>query len=145
MRSNANFVDPYLNYRFRIEIDGIQKGGFSECSGLSSKIDVVQYREGGDQMSVRKLRGQTNYPDITLKWGLTDSTELYEWHTKAIKGDVERKSCSIIIVGDDNSEKMRWNLKDAWPNSWTGPSLNAKGSDIAIEQMTLTYESMERG
>ena len=139
------YVDPYLNYRFLIEVDSVVKAGFTECSGLSSKIDVVQYREGGDQMSVRKLPGQTNYPDVTLKWGLTDSNELYEWHLNAIQGNVVRKNCSIIILGDDREEKVRWNLAAAWPNAWTGPSLNAKGSDVAIEQMTLTCESVERG
>jgi len=139
------YVDPYLNYRFLIEIDSVVQAGFSECSGLSSKIDVVQYREGGDQTSVRKLPGQTNYPDVTLKWGLTDSSELYDWHLNAINGNIVRKNCSIIILGDDREEKVRWNLSDAWPNTWTGPTLNAKGSDVAIEQLTLTCERIERG
>ena len=142
--SNERPADPYLNYRFKIEIDSVVKGGFSECSGLSSKIDVVQYREGGDTSSVRKLPGQTTYPDITLKWGLTDSSELYEWHLNAIQGIIERKSCSIIILGNDLEEKVRWNLADAWPSAWTGPTLNAKGSEMAIEQLTLTCERVER-
>ena len=142
--SNERPVDPYLNYRYKVEIEGIIQAGFSECSGLSSKIDVVQYREGGDQSSVRKLPGQANYPDITLKWGLTDSSEMYQWHLDAIQGNIQRKSCSIVIFGDDKEEKVRWNIFDAWPNSWTGPSLNAKGSDTAIEQMTLTCERVER-
>ncbi|MCL1848315.1 MAG: phage tail protein [Clostridiales bacterium] len=137
--------DPYLNYRFLIEIDGIVQAGFSECSGLSSKIDVVQYREGGDLGNVRKLPGQANYPDITLKWGLTDSSEMYDWHLNAINGMTERKNCSIIVLGDDKEEVVRWNIYDAWPNAWTGPTLNAKGSDVAIEQMTLTCERVERG
>jgi len=137
--------DPFLNYRFLIEIDGVVQAGFSECSGLSSKIDVVLYREGGDLGNVRKLPGQTNYPDITLKWGLTVSSEMYDWHLNAINGNTERKNCSIIVLGDDKEEKVRWNIYDAWPNSWTGPTLNAKGSDIAIEQMTLTCERVERG
>jgi len=137
--------DPYLNYRFLVEIDGVVQAGFSECSGLSSKIDVVQYREGGDLGNVRKLPGQTNYPDITLKWGLTSSSEMYDWHLNAINGNTVRKNCSIIVLGDDKEEKVRWNIYDAWPNAWTGPSLNAKGSDVAIEQMTLTCERVERG
>ena len=144
MRSDPKLVDPYLNYRFVVEMDGVQSAGFTECSGLSSKIDVVTYREGGDSIGVRKLPGQTNYPDITLKWGVTDSKELYDWHVNAIQGNIVRKACSIIIMGEDKEEKVRWNLTDAWPNSWTGPSFNAKGSDVAIEQMTLTCEKVER-
>ena len=137
-------TDPYLNFRFKLEIEGIVQGGFSECTGLASKIAVVQYREGGDVSSVRKLPGQADYPDITLKWGLTDSSELYEWHLNVIQGNIVRKNCSIIILGSDQEEKVRWNLYDAWPNAWTGPALNAKGSDVAIEQMTITCERVER-
>ena len=138
-------TDPYKNFRFLVEIDGVIKAGFSDCSGLGSKVATVEYREGGDPPSVRKLPGQTSYPDITLKWGLTDSSEMYDWHMKAIQGFVERKNCSIIILGDDGEEKVRWNFFDAWPVSWTGPTLNAKGNDIAIESMTITSERVERG
>ena len=138
-------TDPYKNFRFLVEIDGIVQAGFSECTGLSSRIDVISYREGGDPTSVRKLPGQTTYPDINLKWGLTDSSELYEWHFDAIQGNIQRKNCSIIILGDDSEEKVRWNVYDAWPNVWAGPTLNANGKDVAIEQLTLTCERIERG
>jgi len=137
-------IDPYLNFRFLVEIGSVVMGGFTECTGLSSKVTVVEYRAGGDAGSVRKLPGQTSYPDVTLKWGLTDSAELYEWHRNIVQGNIERKSCSIIILGNDREEKVRWNLSHAWPSSWTGPSLNAKGSEVAIEEMTLTCESIER-
>lgn len=139
------YVDPYKNFRFLIEIEGIIQSGFAECTGLSSKITTVEYREGGELYSVRKLPGQASYPDVTLKWGLTDSPEMYNWHLAAIQGKIERKSCSIIVKGDDGEPKVRWNLVDAWPNAWTGPSLNAKANEVAIEQMTLTCERIERG
>jgi phage tail-like protein len=62
-------VDPYLNFRFRVEIDGIQRVGFMECTGLGWHIEVVEYREAGDPSSVRKLPGKVSYPDIRLKMG----------------------------------------------------------------------------
>jgi len=68
-------VDPYLNFRFRVEIEGIQQAGFMECTGLGSQIEVVEYREGSEIASVRKLAGKVFYPDIALKWGITDSQE----------------------------------------------------------------------
>jgi phage tail-like protein len=136
-------TDPYKNFRFRLEIEGVVHGGFSECSGLGSKIDVISYREGGDPV-VRKLPGQISYSDITLKWGLTDSREVYNWHLSAINGEVVRRNCSIIILDDTSTEKMRWNVYQAWPSAWTGPSLNAAGKDVAIEQITLTCERFER-
>lgn len=90
-------VDPYRNFRFLVEIDGIVQAGFSECSGFGSSVEVVEYREGGDLTTVRKLRGLVSYPEISLKWGLTDSRELYDWHLAAVNGAVDRKNGSIII------------------------------------------------
>ncbi len=66
-------IDPYKNFRFLLEIDGITQAGFSDCSGFGSNVEVVEYREGGDAATVRKLPGKNSYPDITLKWGVTDS------------------------------------------------------------------------
>ena len=143
MSTNGN-IDPYLNYRFKIEVNGIIQGGFSECSGLSSKVSVVEYREGGDNASVRKLPGQVSYPDVTLKWGLTDSAELYNWHLSAVNGAIDKKPCSIIVLGDDKEEKIRWDLSAAWPHTWIGPSFNAKASEVAVEQVILACESITR-
>ena len=73
-------ADPYRNFRFLVEIDGIVRAGFQECSGFGSEVEVVEYREGGDQATVTKLPGKTTFPDIMLKWGIADDRELYDWH-----------------------------------------------------------------
>jgi len=144
-------VDPYRNYNFLIEIDGITQAGFQECSGgLSSEIDVTEYREGGyspniDQGStVRKLPGMTKYSNIILKWGITDSKDLYEWHRRIVKGKVERKNGSLILLDTEGNEKIRWNFFNGWPSKWTGPDFNAKSSDVAIETLEIAHEGIER-
>ncbi|PYT91758.1 MAG: phage tail protein [Acidobacteria bacterium] len=137
-------IDPYLNFRFRVEIEGIQQAGFMECTGLGSQIEVVEYREGGEVASIRKLPGKVSYPDITLKWGITDSQELYQWHLQVIHGNLVRKNGSVVLLDSQGNEKLRWNFFSAWPSKWTGPTLNAKGSDVAIEELTLTCERQEQ-
>jgi len=137
-------VDPYKNFRFLVEIDGIVQAGFSECSGFGSNVEVIEYREGGDSATVRKLPGKTSYPDITLKWGATDSRELYDWHLTAVNGAVERKNGSIILQDDAGQEKVRWNFFNAWPSKWDGPDFNAKGNDLAIDTLTVSCERLER-
>jgi phage tail-like protein len=72
--------DPYENFAFTIEISGITRAGFQQCSGIDSTIDVVPYREGGENTTVRKLPGQTNYSNLVLKWGKSDDNDLYDWH-----------------------------------------------------------------
>ena len=137
-------VDPYRNFRFLVEIDGIVQAGFSDCTGFGSNVEVVEYREGGDAATVRKLPGKTSYPDITLKWGVTDSRELYNWHLSAVNGQVEWKNGSIILLDDRGQEKVRWNFFRAWPSKWDGPDFSAKGNDVAIDTLTVSCERVER-
>jgi phage tail-like protein len=137
-------VDPYKNFRFLVEIDGIVQAGFSDVSGFGSNVEVIEYREGGDVQSVRKLPGKVSYSDITLKWGITDSRELYDWHRAAVEGNVQRKNGSIILLDDAAQEKARWNFFEAWPSKWDGADFSAKGNDVAIDTLTVSCERVER-
>jgi phage tail-like protein len=137
-------VDPYKDYRFRVEIDGIASSQFLECSGLGSEVAVIEYREGGEPTSVRKLPGRASYSDITLKRGITASTELYEWHRALLQGDIQRRNGSIILMNDEGVDVVRWAFHNAWPRKWEGPELNAMKNEVAIETFVLTCESIER-
>ncbi|MCP9835693.1 MULTISPECIES: phage tail protein [unclassified Cyanobium] len=136
--------DPYRNFRFLLEIDGITQAGFSDCTGFGSNLEVIEYREGGDAPTVRKLPGKATYPDITLKWGITDSRELYDWHRAALDGRIIRKDGSVILLDDVGEEKVRWNFFTAWPSKYDAPDLTAKGNDVAIETLTISCERTVR-
>ena len=137
-------VDPFENFRFRVEIDGLVQAGFTECSGLGSHIEVIDVREGTDPSSAtRKLPGRVTYPDIVLKWGVTASRELYNWHKGIIDGQVQRKNGSVILLNSEREEVVRWNFFNGWPSKFDGPTLNAKGNDVAIESLTITCERQE--
>jgi phage tail-like protein len=140
----AGRVDPYKNSRFLVEIDGIVQAGFSDCTGLGSHVEPVEYREGGDPNTVRKLPGKVTYPDITLKWGITNSRELYDWHFAAVSGQIQRKNGSVILLDDTGAEQVRWNFFNAWPSKWDGSALSAKGNDVAIDSLTVSCERVVR-
>lgn len=140
----ATQLNPYMSHNFLIEIDGIVQAGFSECSGLGSAIEMTEYREGGDTKTVRKLRGKVSYPDITLKWGVTTSRELYDWHLAALEGNVQRKNGSVIVLDDLGTEKVRWNFFGGVAMKWDAPSLNASGSDVAVDTLTISVQRVER-
>lgn len=146
MAQTGNRVDPYGNFNFHVEIDGITRAAFHECSGLDSTIDVIEHREGGENTTPRKLPGMTKYSNIVLKRGITDDTQLYDWHREWITGDpnAKRKNGSIVLLDRQGNEKVRWNFERAWPAKWTGPSLTAEGNDVAIEQLDLAHEGLVR-
>jgi phage tail-like protein len=112
--------DPYRNFNFLVEIDGITQAGFTDCSGFGASTDPIEYREGNDNpgtdpKTMRKLPGMTKYNNITLKWGLTDSKELYNWYRDISKGKIARKNGSIIVLDLEGAEKARWYFKIGWP------------------------------
>jgi phage tail-like protein len=145
MAQTGQRVDPFRNFNFMVELDGIVQGSFTECSGLGSTTEVVENREGGDNVTVRKLPGKNTFTDITLKWGLTDSTELWDWRQQIVDGNVVRKNGSIVVFDLANSNEVaRWNFVRAWPTKWEGPSLSAKGNDIAIDTLVLAHEGLTR-
>ncbi|WP_366943409.1 phage tail protein [Nevskia sp.] len=137
-------VDPYRSYNFKVEIDGIIQAGFQEAGGLDSMTDAIDYREGTDPNHVRKLPGLNKVSAITLKRGVTDSTELWAWRQTVINGRAERRNLSIVLLDDTGSEKLRWNVRNAWPSKWTGPSFNAATAAIAVETLELTHEELEK-
>jgi phage tail-like protein len=142
--ATGEIPDPFGNYNFLVELDGISRAAFQECSGFDSTIDVIEHREGGENTVLRKLPGMTKYSNIVLKWGVTDDTELYDWHRKVIKGDIERKNGSIVMLNRKGEEVVRWNFVRAWPTKWDGPDFNAEGNDVAIETLELAHEGVER-
>ncbi|MCX4759757.1 phage tail protein [Streptomyces sp. NBC_01275] len=145
MPQTGQRVDPFRDYNFLVELEGIARASFTECTGLGSSTEVIEVREGGDNTTVRKLPGRTTFGDITLKWGLTDSTELWAWRQQVVDGALLRKNGSIVVYDlAGRTEVARWNFVNAWPSKWEGPGFHAKGSDIAIDTLTLVHEGVTR-
>lgn len=145
----ADRVDPYKSYNFHLELDGITKAAFRECSGLDATIAPIEYREGDEKVfTPRKLAGQVKYSNISLKRGITDNAELYDWAKKFIdgKGELsERKNGSIVLMDDAGSaEKLRWNFVLAWPTKWAGPSFDATANAVALESIELCHEGVSK-
>lgn len=141
----ANPVDPYRAYNFKLDIGGVTDAHFTECSGLGVKVTPIAYREAGNNQVVRHIPGPVEYAAVTLRYGLTSSRALWDWLLTAVQGRVERKNVSIIMVDSEGAnEVMRWNLVDAWPSAWRGAPLDAMSREIAIEDLTLVFDVLER-
>src|SRR5215510_7769114 len=136
--------DPYRNFRFLLEIDGIVQAGFSECPIPDTTSDVVEYREGNELPWARKLPGLTKWGNITLKWGATDSLELYDWRKQVEQGKMKdaRRKVAIIVQDEEGIPAARWEFDSAWPSKYDGPDLTAKGNDVAVETLEIVHEGM---
>ncbi len=136
--------DPYLNFRYAVEIGGKRIGYFHECAGIESTIDVIEHREGGENITVRKIPGLVKYSNLTLKWGILPDTELYAWHQKILEGDIDRRAVAVVIQSRKGEDQARWEFTDAWPCKYTGPSLAAEGNDVGVETIELAHSGMKR-
>lgn len=136
--------DPFRAYNFLVEIDGITRAAFRECSGLESSQNTIDYREGGEPLRMRKLPGLNSFANIVLRRGITIDRELWEWRKKAAEGGVERKNGSIVLLNEKGEETMRWNFVDGWPAKWSGPTLNATANEVAVESVEIAHEGVDR-
>ena len=138
--------DPVRNFRFRLEIDGLQAAAFSDAAIAETMTEAVDYREGTDPMHVRKLSGLTKFGNITLKRGITDSLEIYNWHKQIVAGQIQsnRKQVAIVVVDEAGTDKARFVVSEAWPTKYHSSDLNAKGNEVLIEMLELVNEGIER-
>lgn len=136
--------DPLRNYRFRVEIDGFAKAGFSEVVFAETTTDAIDYREGTDPPHVRKLSGLTKYGNLTLKWGLTTSLDLFEWRKDVVAGQPARKQVVIVVADEAGADTARFVVSDAWPVKYVASALDAKRCEVIIEALELANEGFER-
>jgi phage tail-like protein len=142
--ANGARNDPYGQFNFQVEIDGVVAAGFSEVSGLSTDTNIIEYREGNEQQgTVRKLPGLIKYSSIVLKRGWTASQALWLWRKNVIDGATQRSSGAIILLDEARQPALRWNFREGWPSKWEGPALNGKTSEVAIETMEIAHEGLE--
>ena len=135
--------DPFTAFRFRVEIDGLTASAFSECYGLVSETEVIEYRSGSDRGSTRKLPGLRKFTNIVLKRGITADRQLWDWYKSVLDGAPKRRNGAIVLLDDAGQDILRWNFREGWPVKYEGPSLNASSSDVAIETIEIAHERLE--
>jgi phage tail-like protein len=138
--------DPFRNFKFRVEIDGVAEAAFSEVAIGETSTEAIDYREGTEPNHVRKLPGMTKYGNITLKRGVTDSQVIYQWHKDIVDGKIgdKRKSISIVVIDEAGKDKARFVVSECWPTKYDPSDLNGKGNEVFIELLELVNEGIER-
>jgi phage tail-like protein len=144
-------VKPGANYittnRFYVEMGGDIKASFTECSGISVQIEKDVYLEGGVNDQQRIFLKQSKFQDITLKRGMTDDLSFWGWVESVLeltggKGGCPRRNLTILLFNQAGETMQSWRLIGAVPVGWKTPNLQASGNGVAIEELTLAYESL---
>ena len=141
---------PYGQFNFLVDLgtgetDG-PEAGFQECSGITTSVDVIEYRNGNERENApRKLVGLEHVADVTLKRGVIGSLNLYRWLDQVRTGDPSGvRNVVIQLQNEDHTAVvLTWKLLRARPVKYTSGPLNAKGTDVAMEELTLAYERLE--
>jgi phage tail-like protein len=135
--------DPYRTFRFVVEIDGTEIGGFQTVSGVERQTQVEPYREGGANDFEHQLVLKTTYPALSLRRGLVD-TWMWDWHQDVIAGRIQRRTVSIILMNVAGEEAWRWICEDAYPAKWSGAELDAVSAAVATETVELVHHGIVR-
>ncbi|MCA9540608.1 MAG: phage tail protein [Myxococcales bacterium] len=135
--------DPIGNYNFAIQIGSIIQGNFKELSGLSASRAVNEYREGHEpNLEPRKLPGLRSLANITLRRGLVDGREIWNWFEKKRTDKDFKQDVDVVVFDDAFEEIARWQLKDAWPVRWSAPGLDATSTALAMEELELAFSQI---
>jgi phage tail-like protein len=135
--------DPYTAFNFTVEIEGLTVGGFSEVEGLSGRMDLETYVEGGVSHCIHYFPKQMNYPMLVLVRGLADRDDLWKWYEDVTRGKIKLLNGTITLKDSQQSKVMAWNFKKAYPVAWDGPKLSASGgSEIAFERLEIVHRGI---
>jgi phage tail-like protein len=140
--------NPLVGFHFAVDIQGVIKGYFTECSGLGSEHEIIEHKvvtEKGQEV-VMKIPGRLKWENISLNRGITENMDIWKWRKQVEDGDVDgaRRDGSIIMFDQKLTEVARWNFERAWPSKVSGPTPKADGNEIGNEELEITHEYIKR-
>jgi len=143
-------VYPFTAFNFAVEINRGEEGGplvnaaFSDCDGLEMNLEVKTIREGGANDRQIRLNGMVAYGQLTLKRGMTESFDLWQWFKDSVADPRLRASAEVVMFAADGAtERARFQLSRCVPVKLKAPALSARDGQIAIEELQVAYETLQ--
>jgi phage tail-like protein len=139
-------AEAHAAFRFVVQL-GSEQIVFTECTLPTLEVDVHEQKEGGYNTGVHLLPGPVKAGRITLRRGVTQSSQLLEWYRDVAAGKVQaaQRNVSVIMYDAEQKQVMRLDFVGAYPVKWTGPALKTSDSTIAIEALELAFAEVEVG
>ena len=132
---------PLVSFHFQVQWGG-SRIGFSEVSGLSMEVEVIEYREGSDpEHAVRKIPGIKKFSNITLKRGVIRAdNEFFDWMNTHQIGTVEKRNITLALLNEVHEPSVVWKITNAFPVKLQWTPLNSSSGDILIEILEMAHE-----
>lgn len=136
-------VYPIPVFHFKVEWGG-KNVGFSEVSGLTQEVQMIEYRDGNSpDYSTIKMPGLHKYNNVTLKRGIAKSdNEFFNWLNTIKLNTVERRDLTISLLNESHEPVMVWKARNAFPVKVEGPGLKASGNEVAVESIEIAHEGI---
>lgn len=135
-----------FNFKINLRLPGsnavLCDAAFAECDGLEMSVSPKTIREGGNNGQMIHLPGPTSYGQLSLKRGMTDSFDLWDWFERSQRERSLRATAQVLMLGSDRATQVRFDLTGCLPIKLKAPGLNAKDGAIAIEEMQIAYETL---
>lgn len=135
-------LETYPANRFYVQIGGDTQGVFTEVSGLQVELEIMDYREGGNNAFVHRLPGFIMMGNLSLKRGIVLKNDFYTWFTQIASGQFVSKNLSLVMYDVDGSPVITWNFTNAYPIKWIGPHFLASDAAVAVETLELAHEGI---
>jgi phage tail-like protein len=141
-------TDPLVGFHFRLDVSGAVTGFFTEVGGLGSETEIIEHKVVSDSGTdfVQKIPGRLKWGDISLKRGITDIMDMWNWRKMVEDGDITgaRKNGSIMMMNQSLEIIAQWDFVNGWPSKVTGPQLQSDSNAFGVEEMTIVHEGITR-
>ena len=144
MPETGQRLDPVPSFRFTVVFDDLPPGGFTDCTGLNSETDVLDYAEGGLNSHTWKFAGRSKQGVLTLKRGIV-SKVLWDWYQAIASGDFRARNGTVLVHDPSGSEDvLEFQVVDGFPSKWLGPELSAGQNNLALETLEVAHQGLIR-
>jgi len=137
-----------LTTRFQVSIDGVNLGGWARCSGLGVNFHPTFQPEGGNYQYQTVMPGRIEYTKVSLARAMSaqDSAVVQGWLRNRAQNwapaanSGNGSTAEIKLLDAHKNPVASWSLRNVFPESWTGPDLDAMTFGVAVEKLVLVHE-----
>jgi len=152
-----NLLPPLQVFRFNLSFaraslpgapaDGgsedVCSGAFAECSGLEATMEPKVIKSGGRNYGAAQRVGPVSFATVVLRRGMTSTRDLWDWFARVAGGaSALRLDVRIDMLDGSGEPVLAWVLERALPVKFKAADLNARGTEIGIEELHLAHEGL---